>query len=124
VIADDDEHGIGCQITNVLERGAEVGLDDDRVRLVHRYGIDERILRLRDRDDVEPTGSESSLYVVDAAGRDHAEPAAGRVPIGGRSGWQGGTVGGRSRWQGGTIGDRGRWQGGTFEDRHWLVGSR
>ena len=32
VIADGDEHGIGCQISNALERVAQVGLDDDRVR--------------------------------------------------------------------------------------------
>ena len=96
VIADDDEHRIGCQISNVLERGAEVGLDDDRVRLVRRHGIDQRMLRLGDRDDLEPTRPEPSLHVADAARRDHAEAVAVRPPVGGRS----------------------RWGGVTFEDRH------
>ena len=84
VIADDDEHGIGCQISNVLKRVAQVGLDDDRVRLVHRHGIDQRILRFGGGDDVKPTGSKPSLHVADAARRDHAESVAGR-PRAGRS---------------------------------------
>ena len=78
VIADDDEHGIGCQISNVLERVAQVGLDDDRVRLVHRHGIDQRVLRFGGRDDVKPTRPKPSLHVADAARRDHAESVAGR----------------------------------------------
>ena len=93
---------VGCQISNALERVAEVGLDDDRVRLVRRHGIDQRVLRLGDRDDVEPTRPEPSLHVADAARRDHAQPVAARLRPGGRS----------------------LWRGGTFEDRHGLVGSR
>ena len=85
VIADDDEHGIGCQISNMLKRVAQVGLDDDRVRLVHRHGIDQRVLRFGGRDDVKPTRSKPSLHVADAARRDHAEPVAVRPRAGGRS---------------------------------------
>jgi len=98
VIADDDEHCVGCQISNALERGAEVSFHDDRVRLVRRHGIDERVLCLGDRDDVKPTRPELSLHVADAARRDHAELVVVRPPLGGRS---------LSR-------------GGTFEDRHDL----
>ena len=76
MIADDDEHGIGCQISNVLERVAEVGLDDDRVRPVRRHGVDQPVFRFGGRDDVKPTRSEPSLHVADAARRDHSEPVA------------------------------------------------
>ena len=88
MIADDDEQCVGCQASNALERVAEVGLDDDRVRLVCRYGIDERVLRLGDRDDVEPTRPELSLHVADSARRDHAQPGTARLRPGGRSQWQ------------------------------------
>ena len=102
VVADDDEQCVGCQVSNVLERVAEVGLDDDRVRLVRRNGIDQRLLRLGDRDDVEPTRSKASLHVAHATRRDHAQPAAARVRPGGRS----------------------LWQGETFDDRHGFIGSQ
>ena len=54
MIADDDEQCMGCKISNTLERVTKVGLDDDRVRLVRRDSVDQHLLRLGDRDDLEP----------------------------------------------------------------------
>ena len=87
VIADGDEHGIGCQISNALERVAQVGLDDDRVRLVPRNRIDQPVLALGGRDDVKPARPELRIHVADVARRDHAQPIAVRQRAGGRSRW-------------------------------------
>jgi hypothetical protein len=96
VIADRDEHGIGCQISNMFERVAQVSVDDDRIRLGRRHGIDQCILRSGDRDDVEPTRPQPSLHAAYAARRDDAEPVARRLED---RGW-------------------GLWWRGKFDDRH------
>ncbi|HJU57310.1 MAG TPA: hypothetical protein VJ774_01060 [Actinomycetota bacterium] len=102
VVADHDQHGAGCEISNVLERDAEVGFDNDRVWLAVRHGVDQRVLGLGDRDDFKPACPESSLHAADVASRDHAEPVAERLRRGGQS-----------------LG-----RGGTFNDRHDARGSR
>jgi len=74
MVTDHDEGCVRSELVDVLQRIAEVGLDDDGVRVTGADGDDELRLGVDDRDDIETARPERGMDVADFAGGDDTEP--------------------------------------------------